>query len=231
MKNKALLGSIMKSKYLRIGLIASACGLFGLANSQAVTIELNGGSGYALINSPYAVGTVISGIQSGGQVARDVLMTNNLLTFASGGGGSINGHLYQRSSFFGALPAAIATGGVPVTGAGLSFGTNGSGPIVSLTLTSPFQYLVAAYDGPNGGAIVYNISGLAAGTVIEMARYAEPLGSPRVLKESSRYQMTGWTLLNPGTSVPEGGATLILLGASLGGLALLRRFLHPSSAS
>ena len=113
-------------------------------------------------------------------------------------------------------------------------GLTQSGNVVSLTLATTFQYLVVAYDGPNGGVIVYNIASLVAGTVIELARYAEPFAGgtgmdgvvPQELRVSERYQMTGWTLLNPTqTTVPEGGATLMLLGASLGALAMGRRIL------
>jgi hypothetical protein len=38
--------------------------------------------------------------------------------------------------------------------------------------------------------------------------------------------MTGWALLNPTNSVPDGGATVMLLGAGLGALGMARRFLR-----
>ncbi len=161
-------------------------------------------------------------------------MTNYLLSIANGGFGIIGGEEYQRSSnFANPLPAATAAGAIATSSGGLAFGTNAMGAIVSLTLPGTFQYLLVAYDGPNGGAIVYNIADLAAGTVIELARNAEPhdIGdgiASQVLIESSRYQMTGWTLLNPTqTTVPEGGLTLMMLGSGLSGLAVLRRFLKP----
>jgi hypothetical protein len=40
--------------------------------------------------------------------------------------------------------------------------------------------------------------------------------------------MTHWTLLNP-TSVPDGGATAMLLGAALGALGMARRFLKSQA--
>ena len=38
--------------------------------------------------------------------------------------------------------------------------------------------------------------------------------------------MTGWTLLNPTGAVPDGGTTVMLLGAALGALGMARRFLR-----
>ena len=222
----------MKIKAFQLLGIAAVTTFLFLGNVQAVTITLNGGTGYDLNSSAYSVGTIINGIQAGGQANRDVLMTNNLLTVAPGAYGVIGGEEYHRSSNFGALPAAVAAGAVVASGGGLNFGTNGFGAIASLTLAATYQYLVVAYDGPNGGVIVYNISSLSVGTVIEMARNAEPMGDAgaQALIESTRYQMTGWTLLNPTqNTVPDGGATVMLLGASLGALAIGRRFLLKRS--
>jgi hypothetical protein len=224
----------MKINRFQIGCIAAVATFLFLGNIQAVTITLNGGTGYDLNSSSYSVGTIINGIQMGGQANRDVLMTNNLLTVAPGTFGVIDSEEYHRSNNFGALPAAVAAGAVVASGGGLNFGTNGFGAIASLTLAATYQYLVVAYDGPNGGVIVYNISSLAVGTVIEMARNAEPFGAAgsQVLTESSRYQMTGWTLLNPTqNTVPDGGATVMLLGASLGALAIGRRILLKRSSA
>ena len=231
----------MKANRLQIGCIAAAvCTFVFLGNVQAVTVTLNGGTGYDLNNNGLSVGTIINGVQAGGQAARDVLMTNNLLSLANGAFDIIDTEEYHRSMNFGALPAAAATGAVMATGAGLNFGTNGFGAIASLTLGAVFQYLVVAYDGPNGGVIVYNISGLAVGTVIEMARYAQPAGTPLgsdgsvsgqvLLEHTGQYQMTGWTLLNPGgqTTVPDGGSAIALLGVALIGIEGLRRKLRSA---
>jgi hypothetical protein len=113
-------------------------------------------------------------------------------------------------------------------------GTNSFGAVVSLTLASTFQYLVVAYDGENGGVMVYNISSLVAGTVIQLPRYARPsppldgITGRALIQDDGTYQMTGWTLLNPNPpqqQVPDGGATVILLGAALTGLGAMRRFI------
>jgi hypothetical protein len=39
------------------------------------------------------------------------------------------------------------------------------------------------------------------------------------------FRMTGWTLLNPTGSVPDGGTTVMLLGMAFGALGMARRFL------
>jgi hypothetical protein len=93
--------------------------------------------------------------------------------------------------------------------------------------------LVAAYDGKNGGVAVWNISSLTAGTSITIYGYAKPekvnghftgnlLGSDHA--QQGYFRITSYTLLNP-TGVPDGGATVMLLGAALGAVGVVRRYL------
>jgi hypothetical protein len=176
------------------------------------------------------VGDVINGIQAGGQVDRDVTMVNNLITVALNNHnahfGSDPGDTYQRSgNTFSPLPTAIATGAKSGSGTG-DIPDNGQASLtLDLSTLGTFTYLVAAYDGPNGGVEVWDIAGLTG--TISIPRYAEPIGVDGSLQSSSRYLMTGWSLLNPGggTSVPDGGATILLLGAGLSALTLGRRFI------
>jgi hypothetical protein len=88
---------------------------------------------------------------------------------------------------------------------------DGGGLTVSqITLTgSGAYYLVAKYDGPNGGAEVWDISGLSGGDIINLP------------SKAWRHGMTGYALF--GASIPDGGATVLLLGAALSGLGVLRR--------
>ena len=83
-----------------------------------------------------------------------------------------------------------------------------------------------AYDGPNGGVAVYNVGGLTGS--VDLYRYAKPLANGNLLGSNSArqgyFKMTSWTLLNP-TGVPDGGTTVMLLGAALGALSMTRRFL------
>ena len=215
----------MKIKYLAAALITLA-GL-GLTQRADAILEMtyNDGSGNS---SQYLLGTVIPGTQGGGgQAQRDADMTNALLALGLGGqSGAIppggNG-LYSRSfNSFGSLPPATATGAV--------LGTNiaeGTTP-VTVDLGTGFTYLVAAYDGPNGGVAVFNVAGLT-GTV-DLYRYAKPLANGNLLgsnvAQQGYFKMTSWTLLNPTGAVPDGGTTVMLLGAALGALGMTRRFLR-----
>jgi hypothetical protein len=201
-------------------------GLLSFATERADAIPLE--MSYTN-NSPNLVGTVVPGIQAGGQLNRDVAMTNQLLGMSPGLNFTDNlNSVYSRTNMSGAgLLQATATGGVPVTGI-----VAGSTPIsIDLSQYGTFQYLVAAYDGPNGGVAVLNIAGLTG--TIELYRYAKPeklngqftgnlLGSNTA--QQGYFLMTGWSLLNP-TSVPDGGATVMLLGAALGALGIARRYI------
>ena len=201
-------------------------GLLSFATERADAIPLE--MSYTN-NSPNLVGTVVPGIQAGGQLNRDVAMTNQLLGMSLGYSFTDNlNRVFSRTNMSGAgLLQATPDNGVPVTGI-----VAGSTPIsIDLSQYGTFQYLVAAYDGPNGGVAVFNIAGLTG--TIELYRYAKPekingqftgnlLGSNTA--QQGYFLMTGWSLLNP-TSVPEGGATVMLLGAALGALGIVRRFI------
>jgi hypothetical protein len=211
-------------------------GLLSLASQRAdAVLEMQ----YTAPSSPYLVGTVVPGLQgNGGQAARDALMTNTLVGMTTLGSqkglGTSANPLYSRSyNFFSSLPAATKINALAVNN--LSGGTGN----VFIHLTGPggvgtFQYLVAAYDGPNGGAAVWNISSLTG--TIEIYGYAKPekvnghltgnlLGSDHA--RQGYFRITSYTLLNP-IGVPDGGATVMLLGMALGVLAVVRRYLLSS---
>ena len=218
--------NIMKIKYLAAALIALA-GL-GLTQRADAILEMtvNNGSGGS---SQYLLGTVIPGIQgNGGQANRDMLMTNQLLSMANGGHQvvTIGGDTadYYRSFNFGSLPAAVVAGNVIQSGT-IADGTTP----VTVSLGTGFQYLVVAYDGPNGSVAVFNVAGLTGS--VDLYRYAkrDPNVAGNLIGSNSAaqgfFKMTGWTLLNPTGAVPDGGTTVMLLGAALGGLGMARRFL------
>ena len=206
-------------------------GLLSLATQGAHAITTGPLAMSYASNSPYLLGTVVPGLQgNGGQAARDAAMTNTLLGMGFHTQGRIpspNGPFYSRTTFPGGRPATI-TGAVLGTGFG-----DGTTPIsIDLSQTGTFEYLVVAYDGPNGGVAVFDIAGLTG--IIQVYRYARPemvnghptgnlLGSNT--KRQGYFKITSWTLLNPTGSVPDGGATVILLGAALGGLGMVRRFI------
>jgi hypothetical protein len=212
-----------KMKYLAAVLIAVA-GL-GFQQAQATTLDLQNSMHWST-NDDYLIGTVIPGLTgSGGQAARDAAMTNTLLGMATpsqtGVWGDADNPLYSRTTWdTTGYPAATAVG------AQLSGDVLNGPATLTITLTQTFQYLVVSYDGPNGGTAVFDVSSLQVGDQIVLARYARPdAGTHGDLLQDTFYKMTHWTLLNPGTSVPDGGATVMLLGAALGALGMVRRYL------
>lgn len=202
--------------------VAVAC--LSLAGAGATTITMDVG-----LTDPYAVGDIIPGVDYGaygGQANGDAAMINQLAGMALKSSTSVTfGNetaVYTRSGNFSSpLLGASLTGNVIASGGGINF----NGTYAQITLTSTgFGYLVAKYDGPNGGAEVWNISGIADGTTIDVPEYA--FG-----QQVGQYQMTGWGLFNPTTpqtppSVPDGGSTILLLGTALSGLGLIRRGLN-----
>ncbi len=91
---------------------------------------------------------------------------------------------------------------------------SGHGTTIDLNaIGGTFTYLFAKYDGQNDVSQVWNISGLTGVITIPADG---PLG----------YGLSGWILFGPtGGGVPDGGTTVMLLGAALGALGMARRFL------
>ncbi len=217
-----------KFKYIAPILIAVAC--FGLQQAQATSLDLSDHMHWSN-NDSNLIGTVIPGItgQGGnGQADRDALMTNVLLGMVHGAQagtwGNNNDPLYSRTTN-GANPGGwtLAT----ATNAGLS-GTVADGPLtLTITLTGSFRYLAVTWDGQNAGVAVFDVSSLQAGDTIVLSRYAQPDAGTHgdLLQDTGQYLMTHWTLLNP-TSAPDGGTTVMLLGAALGALGMARRFIR-----
>jgi hypothetical protein len=102
-------------------------------------------------------------------------------------------------SDFGPLPTAV-------------FALNGTGTTVDLGNSTLYSYLFAKYDGPKYGAEVWYVGNLS--------------GIITIPATAGGYGLSGWTLFGPGgVNVPDGGATVMLLGAGLGAIGLARRFL------
>lgn len=128
---------------------------------------------------------------------------NFMIALAPGGSGTFSGQDITRSTnLFGSLPTASATGAV-----------SGTGTTIDLNALGTFTYLFAKYDGQNDNSVVWNISGL---TGILTIPADGPLG----------YGLSGWILFGPTGQVPDGGTTVMLLGAALGALGMARRFLR-----
>jgi len=89
----------------------------------------------------------------------------------------------------------------------------GTGTTVNLGLTGgTYDYLFAHYGGPGGGfAEVWDVGNLS--------------GSISIPSIGLGHGLSGWALFTaPGGAVPDGGTTVMLLGAALGALGVVRWF-------
>jgi hypothetical protein len=79
--------------------------------------------------------------------------------------------------------------------------------------TGLYSYLWAKYDGPNDLSEVWFIGDLS--------------GIITIPGSHNGYGLSGWTLFGPGggQGVPDGGTTVMLLGAALGALGMARRYI------
>jgi hypothetical protein len=93
-----------------------------------------------------------------------------------------------------------------------------SGPIKDETgntvVPAGYEYVLAKYDGPNGGDVLWYLGGAG----ITLPSTSEPLWANPA---GHGYGISHFTVFN---SVPDGGATVMLLGAALAGLGTVRRF-------
>jgi hypothetical protein len=117
-----------------------------------------------------------------------------------------NNLVTRSNNDFGPLPTATLL--VP--------SANGTGTSVDLGDGTLYSYLFAKYDGKNAGSEVWYVGDLSG--TITIPGFG--------LLSGENYALSGWTLFGPGgTSVPDGGTTVMLLGAALGSLGMARRFL------
>jgi hypothetical protein len=149
---------------------------------------------------PHVVGTITPGAPA--DPADVATYINFMIGLAPGGSGTFSGQTITRTTnTFGSLPTASATGAV-----------SGTGTTIDLNALGTFTYLFAKYDGQNDNSVVWNIAGLTGTLTI-------PADGP------NGYALSGWILFGPTGQVPDGGTTVMLLGAALGGLGMVRRFL------
>jgi VPDSG-CTERM motif len=147
------------------------------------------------------VGTVTPVTPASPEARADYI--NFMIALAPGGSGVLDGNTITRSTnLFGSLPAADATGAL-----------TGDSTTIDLGAGGVFTYLFAKYDGQNDISFVWKVSGLTG--IVEI-----PLDGPL------GHQLSGWVLFGGGgNGVPDGGTTVMLLGAALGALGMVRRYL------
>jgi hypothetical protein len=130
---------------------------------------------------------------------------NTLISFAQGSGlHTVGAFTFNRKdTSCGTCPAAVFNSKVETDGSfngEIDLGAGG------------FTYLLGKYDGPNGGSEIWNIQGLTGIITIPLTGFG--------------YGLSHYSLFGPGGGgVPDGGATVMLLGAALGALGMARRFL------
>jgi hypothetical protein len=145
---------------------------------------------------PYAVGFVVDGVGNPTEQASFV-NTTNLQSPA------LTGEFYTRTDNFGALPSTTETGHLKQDNANTTFDLGVGG----------FTYLIGKYDAENAGMYVWYVAGLT-GTVT-MPADSTGFNGQQGLSHSIAY--------GPGTSVPDGGSTIALLGGALVLLAGISR--------
>jgi hypothetical protein len=151
------------------------------------------------IGDSHELGFVNFGIPSGD--ADRTLYVNHLIDQALGTTDVADGQTYTRSNnSFGSLSDAV-------------FALNGTSTSINVT---GYDYLFAKYDGPNYGSEVWFVGDLS--------------GVITIPATGGKYGLSGWTLFTSdgGNNVPDGGATVALLGAALMGLAALRARLQKA---
>jgi hypothetical protein len=147
------------------------------------------------------VGSVSPGVPSNGD--DETAYVNELISLAANTQDyfdPITGQIYDRTAF--------DTTGLPAAASPVKTDVNG-GPI-TLTLDGTFTYILAKYDALQAGSLVWYVGGLIGDFTIPATFNGHGL---------SHYTVFG------GGGVPDGGTTVMLLGAALGSLGMARRFL------
>ena len=206
----------MKRVVSIFGLVLLALAVSQVANASPIYLSVGAGGSAG----DYIVGEVFTtnDIQ-GGLLVRDEVAIDYLVGMSLGQRSGTAPEYYRSTTDFGTLPGAVQTGAIGTNPEGFTI----DGSWIVVTLSQPYAYLMGSYDGPNGGSELWYIGNIAAGTPIYIPLNAYPSGTPQNLATGDHYQATSWTAYNP-TSVPDGGATVTLLGLAMVGLGFARRF-------
>lgn len=105
---------------------------------------------------------------------------------------------------------ASVAAGVLASGGTVDFGGPGAG----------YLYLLAKYDGPNYGSVVWYVGGLSGNQVIPLTADGYGLSNVYLFNPSSTPPPPPPP---PPVGVPDGGSTAMLLGAGLLGVGTIRR--------
>ena len=149
------------------------------------------------IGDTHEIGFVDFGIPSGDQDRTNYV--NHLIGMGLGTQDDFSGQHFTRSNNnFGTLSTAV-------------WAANGTSTSINLGAVGTYTYLFAKYDGPNYGSEVWYVGDLS--------------GIITIPATAGGYGLSGWTLFTSGgQGVPDGGTTVMLLGAALSALGMARRY-------
>ena len=156
----------------------------------------------------HVVGTDTDG--SPASAAHVVNYINFMIALAPGGSGTYvpDSQAITRSlNTFPSLPTALLTGAQDGTSTTIDLGAGGV-----------YSYLFAKYDGQNDISEVWYVGDLSGTVTI-------PLDGPLGHGLSGTILFGPGGTINPLGTVPDGGATVMLLGTALGVLGMARRYL------
>jgi hypothetical protein len=183
----------------------------------AVGLALSAAPAFALtINDAGVVGTIEAGTGNGSNASNETDWSNYLLSLGANATVTTdadtppngNNETYKTGS--NDYNATLSTGTQSA-----AIGDNDPIPNVAGS-----QYALVKYDGPNAGYVLYNVADFDGGSG------NLPEFSYSIWGKAEQYRVSHVTTFGgKTTTVPDGGATLILLGAALSGLGAARRFM------
>ncbi len=151
------------------------------------------------IGDSHEFGSVVNGWSSGD--SDKLAYVNHLVGMALGASEQANGQKYARSNNAFGSPSQ----------AGLAGLVNGTGTTINLGSGGLYSYLFATYNTPNNASEVWYVGNLS--------------GIITIPSKTNGNALSGWTLFATAESIPDGGATMMLLGAALVALGVVRRHL------
>jgi hypothetical protein len=173
--------------------VAMCCALLVLAPAASALV----------IGDSRALGYIAFGIPAGDEKITEYL--NYLIDMDLGDAGEVAlGQTFTRSmNNFGELEDAVLASRT-------SYGDMDESTVSVDLGDTGYLYLMAKYDGPNYGTVAWYVGNLTGNITI-------PSGAGG--KTGNKYGISGIALFNPGEDdsppVPDGGATVLLLGAAL----------------
>ena len=175
----------------RAGVLAAAAML--MSTSAYATLSLN---------DPGVVGSIRSGEPA--SIDDEVAYANNLLAMGANATASIDGHNYATSS----------------TDYNATLSSVGASQNTTSTSGSGFAYVLAKYDGPNGGDILWYVGGGS----FNLPADSSPLWTNRA---GEGYGLSHWTGFGGAPPVPEPttiiASALLLLPFGVSTIRALRR--------